>query len=96
MPTKKTTIYLLIIASFFGIGYVDSVPAAVALLSLSTATVGFSAGGYGVNRKPNRTIFEKFKFLWKIDLDIGGRLGGIMMGIANTIGTIPGFDMIES
>lgn len=55
------------------VGYVESVPLAIALMSLGNIFGGAMSGGFGVNH-----------------LDIAPRGAGIIMGLSNTAGTIPG------
>jgi MFS family permease len=55
------------------VGYVESVPLAIALMSLGNIFGGAMAGGFGVNH-----------------LDIAPRGAGVIMGLSNTAGTIPG------
>jgi ACS family sodium-dependent inorganic phosphate cotransporter len=55
------------------VGYVESVPLAIALMSLGSVFGGAMAGGFGVNH-----------------LDIAPRGAGVIMGLSNTAGTIPG------
>lgn len=55
------------------VGYVESVPLAIALMSIGNIFGGAMAGGFGVNH-----------------LDIAPRGAGIIMGLSNTAGTIPG------
>ena len=55
------------------VGYVDSVPLAIALMSIGNIFGGTMAGGYGVNH-----------------LDIAPRGAGTIMGVSNTVATIPG------
>ena len=55
------------------VGYVESVPLAIALMSLGNVFGGAMSGGYGVNH-----------------LDIAPRGAGIVMGLSNTAGTVPG------
>ncbi len=55
------------------VGYVESVPLAIALMSLGNIFGGATAGGFGVNH-----------------LDIAPRGAGVIMGLSNTAGTIPG------
>ena len=55
------------------VGYVDSLPLAIALMSLGNFFGGAMSGGFGVNH-----------------LDIAPRGAGMIMGLSNTAGTIPG------
>jgi MFS family permease len=55
------------------VGYVESVPLAIALMSLGNIFGGAMAGGFGVNH-----------------LDIAPKGSGVIMGLSNTAGTIPG------
>ncbi len=55
------------------VGYVQSAPAAIALMTLANVFIAFSAGGFIVNH-----------------LDIAPRYAGVLMGLSNTAGTIPG------
>jgi ACS family sodium-dependent inorganic phosphate cotransporter len=55
------------------VGYVESVPLAIALMSLGNIFGGAMAGGFGVNH-----------------LDIAPKGAGVIMGLSNTAGTIPG------
>ena len=55
------------------VGYVQSVPLAIAMMSLGNIFGGAMAGGFGVNH-----------------LDIAPRGAGVIMGLSNTAGTIPG------
>ena len=55
------------------VGYVESAPAAIALMTLANIFIAFSAGGFIVNH-----------------LDIAPRYAGVLMGLSNTAGTIPG------
>lgn len=55
------------------VGYVQSAPAAIALMTLANIFIAFSAGGFIVNH-----------------LDIAPRYAGVLMGLSNTAGTIPG------
>ena len=55
------------------VGYVESVPLAIALMSLGNIFGGTMSGGYGVNH-----------------LDIAPRGAGIIMGLSNTVATVPG------
>ncbi len=55
------------------VGYVQSVPLAIAMMSLGNIFGGAMAGGFGVNH-----------------LDIAPRSAGVIMGLSNTAGTIPG------
>lgn len=55
------------------VGYVESVPLAIALMSLGNVFGGAMAGGFGVNH-----------------LDIAPKSAGVIMGLSNTAGTIPG------
>ncbi len=54
-------------------GYVESVPLAIALMSLGNVFGGAMAGGFGVNH-----------------LDIAPKGAGVIMGLSNTAGTLPG------
>ena len=56
-----------------GLGYVESVPLAIFLMSLGNFLGGASAGGFGVNH-----------------LDIAPKGAGVIMGLSNTAGTLPG------
>lgn len=55
------------------VGYVESIPLAIALMSLGNVFGGAMAGGFGVNH-----------------LDIAPRGAGVIMGLSNTAGTLPG------
>ncbi len=55
------------------VGYVESVPVAIAMMSIGNIFSGALAGGFGVNH-----------------LDIAPRGAGVIMGLSNTAGTIPG------
>ena len=55
------------------VGYVESAPMAIALMTLANIFIAFSAGGFIVNH-----------------LDIAPRYAGVLMGLSNTAGTIPG------
>lgn len=55
------------------VGYVESVPLAIALMSLGNIFGGAMAGGFGVNH-----------------LDLAPRGAGVIMGLSNTAGTLPG------
>lgn len=55
------------------VGYVESIPLAIALMSLGNIFGGAMAGGFGVNH-----------------LDIAPRGAGVIMGLSNTAGTLPG------
>jgi ACS family sodium-dependent inorganic phosphate cotransporter len=55
------------------VGYVESVPLAIFLMSLGSLFGGAAAGGFAVNH-----------------LDIAPRGAGMIMGLSNTAGTIPG------
>ena len=55
------------------VGYVESVPLAIALMSLGNVFGGAMAGGFGVNH-----------------LDIAPKGAGVIMGLSNTAGTMPG------
>ncbi len=55
------------------VGYVESVPLAIALMSLGNIFGGAMAGGFGVNH-----------------LDIAPKGAGVIMGLSNTAGTLPG------
>ena len=55
------------------VGYVESVPLAIALMSLGNVFGGAMAGGFGVNH-----------------LDIAPKGAGVIMGLSNTAGTLPG------
>ncbi len=55
------------------VGYVESIPLAIALMSLGNVFGGAMAGGFGVNH-----------------LDIAPKGAGVIMGLSNTAGTIPG------
>ncbi|NKB39397.1 MAG: MFS transporter [Gammaproteobacteria bacterium] len=55
------------------VGYVESAPAAIALMTLANIFIAFSAGGYIVNH-----------------FDIAPRYAGVLMGLSNTAGTVPG------
>ena len=56
-----------------GVGYVESIPLAIALMSLGNIFGGATAGGFGVNH-----------------LDIAPRSAGTIMGLSNTVATLPG------
>ncbi len=55
------------------VGYIQSAPAAIALMTLANIFIAFSAGGFIVNH-----------------FDIAPRYAGVLMGLSNTAGTIPG------
>lgn len=55
------------------VGYVESIPLAIALMSLGNVFGGAMSGGFGVNH-----------------LDIAPRGAGVIMGLSNTAGTLPG------
>ncbi len=55
------------------VGYVESIPLAIAMMSIGNIFGGALSGGFGVNH-----------------LDIAPRGAGVIMGLSNTAGTIPG------
>ena len=55
------------------VGYVESLPLAIFLMSLGNIFGGATAGGFGVNH-----------------LDIAPRSAGVIMGLSNTVATLPG------
>ena len=55
------------------VGYVESAPLAIAMMSIGNIFSGALAGGFGVNH-----------------LDIAPRGAGVIMGLSNTAGTVPG------
>ncbi len=55
------------------VGYVESAPAAIALMTLGSAIGACALGGFAVNH-----------------LDIAPKHAGVLMGLSNTAGTVPG------
>lgn len=60
-------------AALLVVGYVESAPAAIFVMSVGSALGAFAMGGFGVNH-----------------LDIAPRHAGLLMGLSNTAGTLPG------